>query len=140
VTGADYQHEPNVTFTFDAFLAEARRVLVPQTGVVLAKIADQIHGSEYQWQARALQNKAEEHGLSCCDLILSVRWSRGGLLDPRWLHVNHVRQVHCYWLALRNGPSCVSETAPHADQKWRTGEMFTVLSVPERIKQMDFSA
>jgi hypothetical protein len=124
VTGIDYQHEPNVTFTFDAFLAEARRILVPRVGVVLAKIADQIHGAEYQWQARTLQNKAETAGFACCDLILSVRWSRGSLIDPRWARVCHARQVHCYWLVLRNGPDCISPTAPRADVKPRTAEMF----------------
>lgn len=124
VTGADYQHEANITFTFNDFLCEARRVLVPRTGVILAKIADQIHGGEYQWQARALQQKAEAMGFTSCDLMLTVRLSRGALIDPRWKHIRHARQVHCYWIVLRNGPDCVSATAPEADVKSKGIGMF----------------
>jgi SAM-dependent methyltransferase len=123
-TGADDMRGDNVSFLFAPFLEQASRVLRPASGLVLAKIADQIHGGEYQWQARALQNLAEAAGWTCCDLVLSVRWSRGSLIDPRWLHVNHARQVHTYWLALRNGPACISSTAQFADVKPRTAEMF----------------
>lgn len=123
-TAPDYRGEADVTFTFDAFLAEARRVLEPGSGVILAKIADQIHGQTYRWQARTLQNKAEAAGFCCCDLMLRVSWARAGLIDPRWKRVCHVRQVHTYWLALRNGPACVSPTAPPADKKPRTRGLF----------------
>lgn len=126
VTADDYQGEMDITFTFDAFLTEAKRVLVPSSGVILAKIADQIHGHAYRWQARALQNKAELAGFCCCDLMLRISWTRGGLIDPRWKRVCHVRQVHTYWLALRNGPACVSPTAPPADKKPQTIGMFEV--------------
>lgn len=124
VTASDYQGEADITFTFDAFLVEARRVLVPTSGVILAKIADQVHGQVYRWQARTLQNKAEAAGFCCCDLMLRVRWGRGGLIDPRWKRVCHARQVHTYWLVLRNGPVCVSPTAPSADAKSHQAELF----------------
>ena len=124
VTATDYQGQLDITFTFDAFLTEARRVLVPRSGVVLAKIADQIHGNAYRWQARTLQNKAEAVGFCCCDLMLRASWERAGLIDPRWKHINHVRQVHTYWLVLRNGPDCFSPTAPLADVKPRAADMF----------------
>lgn len=127
VTGTDYQGEDDIVFTFDAFLREAQRVLVPDTGVILAKIADQVHGHRYRWQARTFQNIAEARGFCCCDLIIRASWARAGLIDPRWKHVNHVRQVHTYWLALRNGPKCFSATAPLADRKSHTASLFDVL-------------
>src|SRR5262245_28734388 len=129
VEDPEYQGVIDITFCFDAFLTEAQRVLVPSVGVVLAKIADQIHGQRYRWQARALANLAEARGWTVCDQMIRIALSRSGLIDPRWKHVYHVRQVHTYWLCLRNGPDCVSPTAPAADVKPRTGDMFPDLEV-----------
>lgn len=97
---------PSIAPLFEPFLREAARVLVPGTGIVLAKIADQVHGGHYQWQARTFQNLAEARGFTCCDLLVKIAPSRGSLVDPKWRRVLHVRQVHSYWLVLRNGPAC----------------------------------
>lgn len=111
-TGAADLAGPNVSHLFAPFLAQARRVLVPDTGIVLAKIADQVHQSAYQWQHVDLILAAREAGFTACDLVIRVAHSRGGLIDPRWQHVYHVRSIHTFWLALRNGPSCCNPHAP----------------------------
>jgi len=100
---------------FEPFLSEARRVLVSDTGMVLAKIADQVH-SVYRWQHVDLIVAGRSAGFTPCDLVLRVSMSRGSLIDPRWKRVGHVRQVHTYWIALRNGSHCYSPTAPAASR------------------------
>lgn len=109
---------------FAPFLAEAGRVLVPDSGVVLAKICDQVAQGRYRLQHVELIREGLQSGFTLCDLVLTVRWSRGALVDPKWRRVCHVRQVHTYWLCLRNGPACVSPTAPRVDVKPRTEAMF----------------
>lgn len=122
--GDEYAGGLSLEDTFEPFLEQAQRVLTVPTGVVLAKIADQVHGQRHRWQARAFQNMAEATGWTCCDLMLKVHYEHGVLNDPRWKLVQHTRQVHSYWIVLRNGPDCFSPTAPAADVKPRTGEMF----------------
>lgn len=100
---------------FEPFLCEAGRVLV-QDGVILAKICDQVHGRAYQWQHVDLIVAARARGFTPCDMVLSIHHGRGGLVDPRWKRVYHVRQVHTYWLVLRNGPSCMSRHAPTVER------------------------
>lgn len=111
---------------FQPFMAEAHRVLVPETGLVLAKIADSIHSQRSQWQHIDLIQAGKDHGLTACDLMIRVSWSRGSMIDPRWRRVCHVRTVHTYWLCFRNGTLCVSPTAQQADIKPRTTDMFQV--------------
>jgi hypothetical protein len=117
---AGYECDPSDTF--DAFLTEAARVLVPRSGMVLAKIADQVH-TVYRWQHIDLVVAARAAGFTPCDLILRVALSRGQLIDPRWKRIGHVRQVHTYWLALRNGSQCYAATAPLVSRSL-TGTMF----------------
>lgn len=98
--GAEDLVGENVAGCFAPFLAEARRVLVPG-GIVLAKIADQIHSGRYQWQHLELIQAARLLGFEPCDLVIRVSPQRGSLVDPKWRRVLHVRQVHTYWLVLR---------------------------------------
>jgi hypothetical protein len=114
----------SVPAQFSPFMCEARRVLRPRVGVVIAKICDQVTAGRYRFQHLDLIGAGRLHGMTACDVMLTVQWARGGLIDPKWKHVNHVRQVHTYWLAFRNGPDCISPTAPRADVKPRTTEMF----------------
>lgn len=113
----------SIAALFPPFLAEARRVLVPG-GVVLAKIADQVHRGAYRWQHVDLIVAAQTAGMTPCDLQLRVALSRGNMIDPKWKHVYHVRQVHTYWLVLRNGASCLSKHAPTVVRATPTGDMF----------------
>lgn len=111
--GQDVHGQASVSHLFRPFLVEAKRVLVPGSGIVLAKIADQIHGGMYQWQHADLKDAALQEDMTPCDLMLTVHMNRGGLNDPRWKHVYHVRQVHCYWMVIRNAKgTCMSDHAP----------------------------
>lgn len=94
----------NIVPLFRPFLVEAQRVLVPG-GIVIAKIADQVHRGRQQWQGRAFQNVAEEVGFTCCDQVIKVR--KSVMQDPKNTSVHHVRKQHCYWIVLRNGEKCV---------------------------------
>lgn len=111
---------------FAPFLLEAQRVLVPG-GVVLAKVCDQVHRARYRFQHVDLIRTAEAMGWTPCDLMIRVAMQRGALVDPRWRHIYHVRQVHTYWLCLRNGPSCMSATAPTVTRT-TTAAMFEAAS------------
>lgn len=122
-TRGDGLRAVSVDHLFEPFLLEARRVLARETGIVLAKIADQVHSGRYQFQHVALIEAARSLGFTACDLMLRLAYSRGGLVDPRWRRIYHVRGVHSYWLVLRNGTSCM---APHAPSVVRseTANMF----------------
>lgn len=61
--GADMRGD-SIGFLFPAFIQEAKRVLVDVHGLVLAKIADQVHGAEYQWQHIELVNEAQRQGMT----------------------------------------------------------------------------
>jgi hypothetical protein len=94
----------NVAHLFTPFLEAARLVLEPGTGIVLAKIADQVHGSARQWQDVLLVNAALAAGYTACDRVVKAH---GGLPDdPKWLTQYHMRSPTS-WIVLRNGPSCV---------------------------------
>lgn len=98
-TDAADMRGPNIEPIFAPFLLEARRVLAPG-GIVLAKIADQIHASAYQAQHIAFINAARGFGLELIDLAIKVSANRGSLVDPKWKRVCHLRQIHTYWIAL----------------------------------------
>lgn len=103
---------------FIPFLLEAQRVLVPKTGIVLAKIADQVTSGEYHFQHNDFIEAVKTVGMKACDLLLKVSWSRGGLNDPKWLHVFHARQVHCYWIVVRNGTQCMNPNGALLDKPY----------------------
>lgn len=112
---------------FTPFLRQAARVLVPG-GIVLAKVCDQVHRARYRFQHVELIQAAQALGFTPCDLMIRVSESRGGMIDPRWKRVYHVRQVHTYWLCLRNGRSCMSAFAPAVERKPATGALFAELT------------
>lgn len=85
---------------YPAFATEAQRVL-RRDGIVLAKIADQVHSGKAQWQHVDLMKAAIGAGLVCCDLIVKVR--AAPRIDPKWIHVWHARKRHSYWLVFRKG-------------------------------------
>lgn len=110
---------------FKPALIEAKRVLVNPHGIVLFKIIDYVHGPGMNWQwYELLKAVYEVGGMTPCDLQIVVQWNRGGLIDPTWKHVNHLRNVHAFWQVIRNGPACISAFAPDVDFKPRTGELF----------------
>lgn len=119
--GADL-NTADIAHLFAPFLAEAKRVLVPD-GVVLAKIADQVHRAHYRWQHVDLVVAARAAGFTACDLMLRLAHQRGGFISPLWKRIYHVRQVHTYWVVLRNGKACMSRHAPAVEREL-TAPMF----------------
>ena len=85
---------------FPPFFAEARRVLV-DGGIVLAKIADQVHRGRMRWHHGELILSAERAGLVACNGLVKVR--RACIMDPRWKAQLHARQNHCFWIVCRKG-------------------------------------
>lgn len=122
-TRGDDLRAENVGHFFRPFLQQAQRVLVPKTGIVLAKIANMVHSGRYQDQARRFKNEAEALGFTHCDEGLCITYSRGGLIDPRWEHIFHLRGVHSFWIVLRNGRACMSPHAPSVVRE-ETAPMF----------------
>ena len=64
----------SIAYLYPAFLAEAQRVLTPD-GIVIAKIADQIHSGRTFLQTFEFTALLPEHGFVACDLIVKVRAS-----------------------------------------------------------------
>lgn len=100
--GDELRGYKNIHHLFHPFLIAAREVLVPRTGVVLAKIADIVHADERQWSDLAfIRSARDEHGFIPCDRRL------GSSLSPP---PNHQRQFHepslTFWIVLHNGRVC----------------------------------
>jgi len=102
IIGAQYSslRGTSINDCFEPMLAEARRVLVPGSGLLIAKLANQVHNSRYQDQARGFANAAEALGFEKIDEAIRHAAARG-TLSGAWDSVQHLRQVHTYWLALR---------------------------------------
>jgi SAM-dependent methyltransferase len=93
----------NFNFMYPPFALEAFRVLRPE-GILLAKIADYIHGHRYQWAHIEFTQAACKVGFCACDCIIKVR--KGPIVDPRWKNAHHARRQHCYWLIFRKSTKC----------------------------------
>ena len=95
----------NVNGMFAPFLAEARRVLVPD-GIVLAKIADIVHNHRYQWQQVAFVEAVRDAGMTPCDCLVKRAPAGGRLQSGRWQTVKHLKRCHSYWIVARNSARC----------------------------------
>ncbi len=93
----------NFSHLFPPFVAEAYRVLKPE-GILLAKIADYVHGHRFQWAHVELIQAASRAGFCPCDCIIKIR--KGPIIDPRWRTAHHARRHHCYWLVFRKSKKC----------------------------------
>lgn len=98
----------NVTALFKPFLLEAKRVLMDDSGIILAKIADLTHNHRYQWQQVAFVNAAQEVSMTACDMLIKCDPSAGNLTSSKWVQVKHLRKAHCYWIVVRNSRRCES--------------------------------
>src|ERR1051325_4944 len=92
--------ERGYTFShlYPPFMSEAYRTLIPE-GTLLCKIADYVHGHQYQWAHVDLLHAAVGVGFRACDCIVKIR--KGPIIDPRWKVAHHSRRQHCYWLIFR---------------------------------------
>ena len=90
-------------YLYPAFVIEAHRTLIAE-GILLCKIADYIHGHQYQWAHVELIQAATAAGFRACDCIIKIR--KGPIIDPRWKVAHHSRRQHCYWLVFRKSEKC----------------------------------
>jgi SAM-dependent methyltransferase len=84
------------------FLLEARRVLRPD-GLLFAKLKDYVHNHRYQWNLELFNTQARGIGLTPCDLIVKRDPAARTLNSGRWSSTYHARNVHCFWVVVRNG-------------------------------------
>ena len=92
----------NIASLHATFLAEAKRVLCPD-GLIFAKIKDYIHNHRYQWNLEYFNAAVRAVGLTPCDLIIKRDPCGGNLKSGRWKKAHHAKNVHCYWVVVRNG-------------------------------------
>jgi SAM-dependent methyltransferase len=92
----------NIGATHGPLLAEAKRVLRPD-GLLFAKIKDYIHNHRYQWNLEFFNAAVRVAGLTPCDLVIKRDPAAGNLRSGRWERAHHARNVHCYWVVVRNG-------------------------------------
>lgn len=97
------QNGYNFNHLYPPFVAEAYRVLKPE-GILLAKIADYVHGHRFQWAHIELIKAAVAVGFTACDCIVKVR--KAPIKDPRWKTAHHARREHCYWIVFRKSTKC----------------------------------
>ena len=90
-------------YLYPAFVSEAHRTLIAE-GILLCKIADYVHGHQYQWAHVELIQAATAAGFRACDCIIKIR--KGPIIDPRWKVAHHSRRQHCYWLVFRKSEKC----------------------------------
>ncbi len=93
----------NFSHLYPPFVQEAYRILRPE-GILMAKIADYIHGHRYQWAHVELIKTASSVGFCPCDCIIKIR--RGPIVSPRWKKAHHSRRHHSYWLIFRKSTKC----------------------------------
>lgn len=93
----------NFNHLYPVFVKEAYRVLRPQ-GIMLAKIADYVHGHRMQWAHFELMKSAQEVGFCPCDMIIKIR--KGPIVDPRWKVAHHARRQHVFWIVFRKSLKC----------------------------------
>lgn len=93
----------NFSHLYPPFVREAYRVL-REEAILLAKIADYVHGHRFQWAHLDFIRAAVAAGFTACDCIVKVR--KGPITDPRWKQAHHARRRHCYWLVFRKSKKC----------------------------------
>lgn len=94
--------EDNIKSIHAPFLSEAKRVLVPD-GLIFAKIKDYIHNHKYQWNLSFFNQECLSAKLTPCDLVIKKDPCGGNLKSGRWKNMVHAKNVHCYWVIIRNG-------------------------------------
>jgi hypothetical protein len=93
-----------VTDLFAGFFDSAARIVRPRTGIVLAKMSDQVHSQRYRWQVFELVAEAQRRAWTACQPRV--------VLNPAPPPIAGIkRQVHtrnnvAWWIVLRNGPAC----------------------------------
>lgn len=94
----------DITSLYGPFLESARGVLQPETGICIAKIADQVHNARQQLHFVEFVNTARQLGWTVCDYDIAMRSS--SIVDSKWIRELHVRKSWAFWIVIRNGPAC----------------------------------
>ena len=89
----------DVTAGWREFLVSAATLVKPD-GIVIAKIADQVHSGKQQMQTVQFMNWATEVGWRVCDVIIKVRKAPG---PSNWKTQLHARRRHSHFICLRRG-------------------------------------
>jgi len=103
VDGQNVRGRPDVTHLFAPFLVGASVVLGLE-GLLLVKMADQVHGGLLHCQAFDLVQALEAAHWTVCGLVPKYRQTMGD--DPKWKRRLHVRQSWSYWIAAHPGLRC----------------------------------
>ncbi len=94
------QGRGSIAYLYPDFLIEAGRVLVPD-GIVIAKLADQIHTGKYWWQTFKFIQEAQVAGFTPCDVVIKVRSNYRP--QPNGRRQLHARRRHSFYIILRKG-------------------------------------
>ena len=94
----------SVAHLYPDFLEVAAQLVKPRTGIVLAKLCDQVHNGRQQWQVFAFVSEAQRRGWTACDYSLVWRPNPGD--DPKHRRKYHARNAWAWWIVLRHGPIC----------------------------------
>lgn len=95
----------SVSGLYVPFLRAAREVLVERRGIVIAKIADQVHNSALLPNFVEFVICARELGWRLCDYTIKAR--SAGMVDPKRIRQQHLPKPWSFWIVLRNGRSCL---------------------------------
>jgi hypothetical protein len=94
--------KPNIAFMFAPFLAAAKAVLQPKTGIIVTKISDAVHDNARQWQHHKFVAAGIEAGFTACEEVPTHPPSLDTALWKRRYHIDSAT----YWYVLRNGKEC----------------------------------
>lgn len=88
----------NVSHLFPGFFQEATRIL-KDDGILICKIADQIHDHRSQVQFVDMVNTADRIGFYLDDYIIKVR--PNAMVSSKWKRNLHARKVHSFFIIFK---------------------------------------
>jgi hypothetical protein len=94
----------SVTHLFPAFFDVAEQLLKSRTGIVLAKLCDQVHAGVRQWQCDVLRAVASSRGWTPCDRKMVLKPPAGR--DPKHKIRYHAGEQLAEWIVFRHGAAC----------------------------------
>lgn len=90
----------SIAYLFPSFLIEAHRCLAPG-GILIAKLADQVHSGRSWFQMGEYVNMLPFAGLTPCDIVVKVRGRARP--QPTGRGVRHAARRHSYYVVARRG-------------------------------------
>lgn len=96
----------SVEETYPSFLATADYLVKPRTGIVLAKLVDEVRGGHYRWQIFDFVRQAQAQGWTACQMLPVQNRDRLTMRRPNDHDEYHVSNPLAFWIVLRRGASC----------------------------------